>query len=334
MNVERAGTPARMPPVPHAGHRRKPALPHAPGAGAVRIGTASSFVHHGEILQGVFTDGDGRLRPGLVTLPCDLYSTRATFLPAPIPSLEVRPRSRLKARRAAEETLAALGWPSLGGYLDLVADVPTSRGFGSSTSDVLAAIRAVQDAFGDELPERVVAQLAVRAETASDALMFGDRVVLFAQRDGTVIEDFDAALPRLAVLGFGTSRDGTGVDTLAMRPAEYRSADRDWFRDLRAMMREALATHDPALLGTVATASTVINQRYLPMQAFDVVEPLIHRVGAVGLQTAHSGDIAGLLFDGADPDAGRQQELARRLLADRGITAVWRFTVGRHPDHL
>jgi uncharacterized protein involved in propanediol utilization len=246
----------------------------------------------------------------------------------PIPSVLVAPASRVKAARAARETLAALGWPATGGYLELIGNVPTCRGFGSSTSDVLATIWAVQDAFGCRLPEAAVASIAVSAETASDSLMFSGRAVLFAQRDGTVIEDFGHRLPRLAVVGFGTSRAGRGVDTLALRPPNYQASEVDRFTELRAMLRTALATGDVPLLGEVVTGSTELNQRHLPMEAYDLVRPIVRRAGAAGLQTAHSGDVAGLVFDGADPDVAAQQDRASALLRAAGITDIWRFTTG------
>jgi uncharacterized protein involved in propanediol utilization len=293
-----------------------------------RVGTASALVHHGEILQGMFRDDHGRLRRGLLSMPCDLFSTRAVFTSTPGSSVVVEPCSRTKAARAARETLAILGRPSVGGRLELLGDVPLSRGFGSSTSDVVATIRAVQDAFGAALPDDVVARIATRAETASDPLMFSGRTVLFAHRDGEIIENFGARLPLLAVIGFSTSRSGDGVDTLELAPANYRRGEIRRFAELREMVRTALLTGDVRLLGSVVTESTAINQRHLPMGPFDVLRSLIDRVGAVGLQTAHSGDIAGLLFDGSCPDTEARQDRAAVLLREAGITHMWRFTAG------
>ena len=45
---------------------------------AVRMGKARAPIHHGEIVQGAFRV-DGRVMRGLVTLPCPLYRSRATF---------------------------------------------------------------------------------------------------------------------------------------------------------------------------------------------------------------------------------------------------------------
>ncbi|NBH02762.1 kinase, partial [Amycolatopsis sp. SID8362] len=170
-----------------------PATVTDPRAGSFRVDA-----HHGEILQGVFAEG-GRLRRGLVTLPCPLYSTRATFLPTEDAGTTVRPAWRSKARRAADLTLARLGHPVPGGLLDITSDIPLCRGFGSSTADVTSAIGAVLAATGRRLSPAEVGALAVEAETASDSLMYGGRAVVFAHREGEPIEDLGELMP-LAVL--------------------------------------------------------------------------------------------------------------------------------------
>jgi uncharacterized protein involved in propanediol utilization len=297
----------------------RPTIYHLPP----RVGTASSPVRHGEILQGAFYDGDWCLRRGLVPLPCAEFTARAAFTPMPIPSVVVLPPSGVRAARAAQETLSVLGWPSTGGYLELTGAGPAAGGSGAAAdADVLAAIRAVQDAFRCALPGRLIGQIAVRAQASPDPLLFGGRPVLLAP-GGMAIEEFTGRLPRLAVVGFGTS----GADP-AVPPPDYRAPEIRRFHELRRMLRTALATSDARLLGAVATESAVINQRYLPVEPFELIAELVRRVSGVGLQVAHSGEIAGLLFDARHPDSGAHQDLACELLGDIGITDVWRFTAG------
>ncbi len=297
--------------------------------GAAALGFGSSRVHHGEILQGVF-EHEGRLVRGLTTMPCDLYHAYAVFEPSAIPVLTVEPAGKAKAFRAASATLSALGRSHIGGRLYLVSQVPLSRGFGSSTSDVIASILAVHDACGQRLDSGRTARIAVRAEQASDSLMYDGDAVLFAQREGQVIETLPGSLPPLRVLGFGTSRDGAGVETLAMGAAVYGPGEVAEFAELRLMLREGVAAADPGLVGRVASASARINQRHLPVPGFDALDALVPRCGAAGLQVAHSGDIAGLVFDGRDPETERRLDLAQRALSDLGITDFWRFSAGEH----
>jgi uncharacterized protein involved in propanediol utilization len=289
-------------------------------ASTVHIGKAYAPIHHGEIMQGSFRV-DGRIRRGLVTLPCPLYRSQATFTPEPGRTVRVRPQWRGKARLAAELALQEIE-PNTGGCLEVDSDVPLCRGLGSSTSDVLAAIRAVADSFGLVLPSATVARLAVAAETASDSLMFDDTAVLFAHREGELIEDFRGRLPPLHVLGFGA---GEPVNTLTFRPARYTERELDRFDELRSMLRQAIADQDAALVGEVATASTWINQKHLPIPRLEEVCAAAVEAGAAGVQTAHSGDIGGILFDRHVPDLDYRVEIAQKLLQSLGCNDQWRF---------
>lgn len=85
---------------------------------------------------------------------------------------------------------------------------------------------------------------------------------------------------------------------------------------------------DVALLGSVATASTEINQRHLPIPGLDRIRDIARTSGALGVQAAHSGDIAGLLFDRDDPDVEARAALAQRLLQEIGIDEQWNYTTG------
>lgn len=298
--------------------------PAAAEGHAPRGGRGYSTAHHGEILQGVVEGADGALRPGLVSLRCNIFASEATFEPG-AGGVSVTPGWKVKALRAAELTLAEFGCDARGGRLSLRSNIPPCWGLGSSTSDVTAAIQAVGDAFGLDLAAEVIADLAVRAEVASDSTMFEDRGVLFAFRGGYVIEDFGGCFPPLEVLGFNTDVTGSGVDTLSFPMARYTPEEVDALRPLVEMLRQSVRLQDPRLVGAVASASARINQSHLPKRHYDYLEKLVERAGALGLQVAHSGTVAGLLFDPHADAVARQVEEARALLAEVGIAPVWRF---------
>lgn len=85
---------------------------------------------------------------------------------------------------------------------------------------------------------------------------------------------------------------------------------------------------DVALLGSVATASAETNQRHLPVPGFDRIRDIQRTCGAVGVQVAHSGDIAGLLFDRDDPEVEARTAQAQELLRGTGIDEQWNYTTG------
>jgi uncharacterized protein involved in propanediol utilization len=272
---------------------------------AVGVGVGYAPGHHGELLQGVVDDGTGRLRRALVTLPQPDRGSRAIFYPSQRHWGVVGTPELVKVRRAAILALREFSThpaPAKGGQVEIISDVPRGIGMGSSTADVTATIRAVADYHRVVLSREEVGRLAVLAECAADSIMIDDRVVLFAHRDGMVLETLGHRLPPLLVVGCDT-QPGVRVDTLGLPPADYDDREAATFGVLRAALRRAVATGDAALLGKVATASARINQRFLPKPGLAELLELGRRHGGCGIQVAHSGTVAGLVFDASRPDA-------------------------------
>jgi uncharacterized protein involved in propanediol utilization len=276
------------------------------GAGVgVGVGVGYAPGHHGELLQGAFDDGTGRVRRALVTLPQPDRGSRAIFYPSQSHWGVVGTPELVKVRRAAILALRQFTGhpaPAKGGQVEIVSDVPRGIGMGSSTADVTATIRAVADYHGVVLSREEVGRLAVLAECAADSIMIDDRVVLFAHRDGVVLETLGHRLPPLLVVGCDT-QPGVRVDTLGLPPAEYDDREIATFGVLRSALRRAVMTGDAALLGKVATASARLNQRFLPKPGLADLLELGLRHGGCGVQVAHSGTVAGLIFDASRPDA-------------------------------
>jgi uncharacterized protein involved in propanediol utilization len=301
-----------------------PAPRLVPGGDGFRVGRGEIHAHHGEIVQGMFYSCDGTVEHGLVTLPCTLFRTSVRFRPLRSGPLTVEPGDRARARAAARLTLDALGRTGWGGSIRIESNVPVQWGCGSSTTDVLATIRAVADAFGAVLDPAWIAGLAVAAETASDSLMFGPgRAVLFAQRRGRVLMDLGGPLPPVRVLGFNTEGEH-GVATLSLPPVPYTVWEIEAYRTILGLLRRAVERQDAALLGRVATASTLLMQRHRPKRQMPELLRLAREAGALGVQVAHSGTVAGFLFaPGAAADAGIER--ARDGLGRLGVPESWEF---------
>lgn len=291
----------------------------------MRTGTGECGAHHGELLQGWFADSSGVVRPGLVTLPVPGCAVRAVFTPA-AGELAVFPPERVKAARAARLAADAVAGPGrLGGRLALDGTVPTGLGMGSSTADVVATVRAVADACDVVASPRTVARIAVAAEAASDPLMFDARPRLFAHRDGDVLEEFGAALPPMRVLGC-LLQHGRPVDTPPDRPPFPSPEEVRAYASLRVLLRRAVATGDPELLGRVATAGA---ERARPGPELDALRAVADDTGAVGVQIAHSGNVAGLIFDADGPVSGTHRAAA--ALRGHGMPPTRLFAPGEAP---
>ncbi|AZO14733.1 kinase [Mesorhizobium sp. M2A.F.Ca.ET.043.05.1.1] len=284
------------------------------------VGTGTAIAHHGELIQGVFKDDGGRLHRGLVTLPIAGLRSEASFARSDDDAIVVHPDHKIKASAAARLTLDFLNVTG-GGVLTLQSSIPVGHGYGSSTADVVASIRAVAATLKIQLRPSSIGRLAVAAERASDAIAFDDHAVLFAQREGVVIENFGGALPPLLLLGF-KAKDGIPVDTLQLPPARYDSAEIQEFGVLRALVARAVRHQDPDLLGRAASASAVISQRHLPKQGFHEVAEIARRAGACGVQVAHSGSLFGLIFDLFASNLKRRAALVAQQIRRAGFKDV------------
>jgi uncharacterized protein involved in propanediol utilization len=284
------------------------------------VGFASA--HHGEILQGVFYDAKGKLRKGLVTLRFAERGSCATFYPYSMWAEIVTSPEMLKARRAASlamEELATDHSPVIGGYMDISSSVPRGMGMGSSTADVTAAIRAIADFHGVTPSAEEISKIAVRAEWASDPIMIDDEAVLFAQCEGVVLETFGHRLPSMIVVGCNADPRVVCIDTLALTPAMYTVPDIEHFSFLRAELRVAVVNGDVARLGMVATSSALISQRFLPKPALEFLLDVCRSCGGCGVQVAHSGTVAGLIFDARDHRVATSVERCIRQIEKAGL---------------
>lgn len=289
----------------------------------LRVGHGKSIAQFGELFQGQITDIKNQRRRCLLSLPCKELFSEAIFHPQSGNDLVVYPAHKQKARKAAELVLNYFGAASLGGTLTLTSNIPEAKGCGSSTADCVAAGMAVTSALGQQLSEEEIALLVVRAEIASDNLMFR-QAVLFAQREGVVLEHYAKELPKLEVLGVDTADDEI-IDTLEFPPAVYSREQIQLFHTLKEMLTRAIRDNDVGLLGQVATASASINDSFLPKPLFSQIRELAESAGAVGVAVAHSGTVLSILLNPGDPLLEQHIKQIRDGLAKLGISRSLRF---------
>ena len=166
-----------------------------------------------------------------------------------------------------------------------------------------------------------------RERYQSDGIASGIRFQLLqsgAQRRGSVLRDLGGPLPVVRVLGFNTEGEH-GVATLTLPPVPYSAWEIEAYRTVLGLLRRAVERQDAALLGRVATASTLIMQRHRPKRHMPELLRLAKEAGALGVQVAHSGTVAGFLFE---PGAGAAEriEFARAGLRRLDLLASWEFS--------
>jgi uncharacterized protein involved in propanediol utilization len=310
------------------------AIPSAVASGKIVTVSGHAHGHHGEIWQGVRSHDGLSLERCLLTFPRPDLRSKCTLQLVPnSTTVSVTPEHKAKTRKAIRLALDRLGLTGWGAVALVDSRIPVGKGQGSTTADIVAALRATRLAARRLNPrssylldDDALARIAVEAEQASDSIMFDSKAVLFAHRRGYVIEAL-GEWPPLRALAFDTDEGGF-VDTLAHPPARYSSAEISRHQVLVAALRRAFQTKDPALLGKVATRSAELNQRFLPTKQFDALLSAIDKCGAVGLSISHSGTVAALLFDASSHDLDHRLQRGREVLRSIGIHTAKAIAIG------
>ena len=254
----------------------------------------------GELVQGML---DGVYY--LVTCPIDFFSRVTVELYAAAPG-DGNPRvdapdDCAKTACAVAHTLTWLGRSDLAAKVSVGNPIPRSKGMGSSSADLAAAITATGLALGVELGPETVAEIALGVEPTDGVMVPG--LAMFDHREGKIKESIGPPPPmEIVALDFG----GT-VDTL-----EFNRTDRSGlWRDIEGETTEALGLVkdgvercEPVLIGRGATLSAWAGQRILPKPMLPAVAEFAESIGAVGVNVGHSGTIIGVLLD-ARPRKGK-----------------------------
>ena len=257
---------------------------------AVARATARAPGSCGELAQGMLDGGYF-----LVSCPIDMYST-ATVALSPGNGRVDAPVDAPKSRQAVELTLAYFGVHDVDARLSLSSPLPRGKGMASSTADVSAAIAATATALGMEpdMPPAQIAQIALQIEPSDGVMLPG--IAILDHKRGSIARTLGVPPPmRVVVLDFGG-----GVDTLAFngvnRDATLKCLQPE-FREALALIEQGVRNGSAVDIGAGATRSAVANQHLLYKPQLDTVLQLAHDVGAVGVNTAHSGTVLGLLFE-------------------------------------
>lgn len=265
------------------------------------VGLNCAFGTFGELLQGVLPDGDLDF---LVTLPVDLWSTaRFEVSPQGAPLL-VRPARKRKLLALARALLDKHGINN-GGTLYIESALPEGKGLASSSADLVAGSRAIAQAFGLTLSARDIEDL-LRPIEPSDGVMYPGSVAFYHRR--IRLRERLGHLPPLTVVGID---EGGTVPTLAFNaiPKPFRLIDKREYARLLETLTAAVRERDLAAVGEVSTRSAVMNQRLRPKRALGHLLEIASDFGALGVVTAHSGTVHGVLL--AKDDPGYEQRLAR-----------------------
>ena len=260
--------------------------------GERRVGYGKSFASFGEIVQGRTSDNEDFL----VTLPIDLWST-CELTCTPIRGPLVIECDLPKSRATVEQVLERLGLVS--GYhisIRFTRNIPVGKGLSSSTADMLAALRALQEVFGFLLTDRFVSRLFHEIEP-HDALHYNNSVV-YNHRKGRLIRNLEY-IPSFAVVCVD---NGGVVDTIAYNKTKIFADEHMMaFDGLLADLIAAFEAANDKAIANCATRSAKLHAEMTGDKFFAQCLEATCIDGVLGVQVTYSGTCAGFLFSGDRP---------------------------------
>lgn len=218
----------------------------------------------GELAQGFF-----RGEPILITCPIEKFSTAVV-------SDEFAGAEGLgtKSRAMLDKVLKIFGAEDFNFGVRLTSELPHGKGMASSSADVAAVAQAVALAFGKNFSPEELGRLCAEIEP-TDGIFFSG-VAAMNPLTGRLLKKIRAQEKFLiAVFDYGGQ-----VDTLTFN----RRSDFNF----------------PALPDEIDFAltekSALVNQKILPKRGFRELMNFAKTLGAVGVNVAHSGTVAGIFF--------------------------------------
>ncbi|MGB1257745.1 MAG: hypothetical protein ACPG51_17875 [Thiolinea sp.] len=252
-------------------------------------GYGQSFASFGEIVQGRLSGGDDFL----VTLPVDLWSS-CHLTCSPVSGQSVINTSFAKSKALTKQLLREFGLEH-GVKLDLSfsRSIPIGKGLSSSTADMLAVVRAFQEAFNIMIPEEHISRLFSRIEP-HDALHY-PMSTIYNHRQGKVLKEL-GYIPDFTIVAVDSGGELSTVEynkNLSYTPQLMHSYDQ-----LYAELITAFAKYDDVAIARCAQRSTELHAERTGNQFLLNLLQKSSAMDIAGILTAHSGTCAGLLLLG------------------------------------
>jgi uncharacterized protein involved in propanediol utilization len=275
------------------------------------MGYGKSFASFGEIVQGrLLNDEDF-----LITLPIDLWATckieRELFDGPSMVECEFE-----KSKRVAYKTLESLG--KLEGEkltITFTRNIPIGKGLSSSTADMLAVVRALQEIYGFLATESYISSMFRRIEP-HDALHYYMSVV-YNHRSGELINKLNY-IPQYSVLmiDFGGIKNTEEYNLNLMFTLQEKS-------DYELLYKKsviAFMKQDDREIAQCATESTFIHFSKNDKEVLLKIKELLVSARPLGVIATHSGTCIGLLYSQQDFITDSIQKLVFKIFPNAELT--------------
>jgi len=247
----------------------------------------------GELVQGAIGGSDF-----LVNCPIDRFSSAILRNNGDAGLVVEKPDEYRKVQKVADVIGEMFGL-NFCHSLEIISEIPTGKGMASSSADIIAAAVAIKYAFGIKVNHQLLAQIATQIEP-SDCVHFPD-ISQVNHLSGKLIASMPAPVGlRTLIVDCGGEVDSINFD---------REFARHLYREQPLVIQEALSalkiglrSKNNKLIAKAATLSATLNQHVLYKPQFEELSLLTSKLGALGVNCAHSGTVLGVLYEPSSVD--------------------------------
>ncbi len=242
----------------------------------------------GVLAQGVLGD-----MPFTVSCPVDFFSRVRVELRPGSPEIKA-PDGYEKTVAAVRRTLGHLRRAKVRADVQVYSPIPRSRGLGSSSADLTAAISATALALGVELAPYDIAQIALSVEPTCGVMMPG--LALFDHRAGMVRQSIGPPPPmEIVAIDFG----GSSRSDLDGNSQQWRLVDA-LTEEALSLIRKGVSEKSPLLVGQAATLAAEAASKVSRRPRLEEVSGFAREVGAVGVNGGQAQGVTGVLLDATE----------------------------------
>lgn len=244
----------------------------------------------GEFAQGVLPD----LTPFHVTCPINKSATVLVGI-RPAATLTVLGLSEhhRKLGLAIENAVRSFGLGPVEVLVRHWSDIDIGKGMGSSTADVLAGIRAVAEAAGQQLDARAEGELAAEIESSDGSMYSG--IAAVNHRTCELIKPWDW-FPEFTIVML-VPHDTVNTSSIPFTGQEELAQE---YGDLLEKMDAAIDSRSIADFAAQSTRSAILNNRFLLNPYCSSLSGRLADFGALGINVGHTGTVCGLLFPNSE----------------------------------
>ena len=245
----------------------------------------------GELVQGIYEGNNFQ-----VTCPVELFS----YIRLRLGNSDKKKLSnfplKIKSQHALISALNYFGFNKKDVNLDIeiFSKIPNGKGMGSSSADIIGIILGVSFLLKKKISIDEVAKLALAIEP-TDGIMYKD-IVCFDHLKKGLLERIGQP-PLLDVLVIDP---GGCVDTLEFNQRKdlirLRLENQKEIAQALELVKRGIRGKNIKLVGEGATLSALCNQKILFKKELEEVISTSYKMGAVGVNVAHSGVVLGVLL--------------------------------------